>query len=132
MPHSKVASKEAKETCCICCQPLSKDKDEVVFCVGDCQRWLHRFCASVTAMKYKEIIDNSTPFLCPCCKSERQQKHISHLSNALEALKLEISVLKEALSETKSTVSRTNKQSYAAATKTSTSSSTRRRQQPNQ
>ena len=68
-----------------------------LFCAGKCQQWLHRYCASVSVRCYKAIIDNSHPYCCPCCYRDSQQECISELTCTLEAMKLEIAQLKEAL-----------------------------------
>ena len=93
--NSKTAQ---KESCCICCQPVTPGKDEALFCVGKCQQWLHRYCASVTIHQYKEINDNSEEFLCPTCCRERYREQISELTNSVSELKQEIVQLKESIS----------------------------------
>ena len=85
-----------KELCCIC-QPISVNKDEVLYCSGSCQQWLHRYCASVTSQQYQTIKENTQSFLCPCCDRREQQEQINLLKNTVEALKLELSLLKESL-----------------------------------
>ena len=84
-----------KELCCICCQPISVNKDEVLYCSGSCQQWLHRYCASVTSQQYQTIKENAQSFLCPCCDRREQQEQINSLKSTVEALKLELSLLKE-------------------------------------
>ena len=88
----------SKELCCICCQPVSIGKDEALFCAGACQKWLHRYCASVSERCYKAISESSTPFFCLGCYQEHQQEHITELTNTVEDLRLEIARLKESLS----------------------------------
>ena len=46
----------------------------------------------------KNIRENTQFFLCPCCDRREQQEQIDSLKNMIEALKLEISLLKESLS----------------------------------
>ena len=82
-----------KELCCICCQPISVNKDEVLYCSGSCQQWLHRYCASVTSQQYQTIKENAQSFLCPCCDRREQQEQINSLKSTVEALKLELSLL---------------------------------------
>ena len=90
-------SSSSKELCCICCQPVSIGKDESLFWAGICQKWLHRYCASVSECCYKAILESSTPFFCLGCYQERQQEHITELTNPVEDLRLEIARLKESL-----------------------------------
>ena len=99
-PKKKVSSQSSssKELCCIWCQPVSIGKDEALFCAGACQKWVHRYCASVSERCYKAISESSTPFFCLGCYQERQQEHITELTNTVEDLRLEIARLKESLS----------------------------------
>ena len=87
----------AKETCCICCQQVTVEKDEALYCSGKCQQWLHRYCASVTVEQYKNINDKATEFQCPSCCRERHQQQICELTGTVEAMKIEIAQLKESL-----------------------------------
>ena len=96
MPPKKNQGSAARGSCCVCCQAVAS-KDEALFCTGTCQKWLHRYCASVSVQQYKTIADNNSPFLCPCCCRERQQEDISELRSTVEAMKLEIAQLKESL-----------------------------------
>ena len=97
MPPKKKQETVTRETCCVCCQAI-RATDEALFCAGACQKWLHRYCASVTVQQYKATTDENRPFLCPCCCREQQQGEINELRNTVEALKLEICELKESLS----------------------------------
>ena len=110
----------AKEVCCVCCQVITIGKDDALFCSGNCQQWLHRYCASVSvkclalsvskclalsvssvsvSVKcFKDIKEKDAPFLCFCCNEGKSQREIATLKNAVELLKLEISTLKDSLS----------------------------------
>ena len=60
---SRELSREStRETCCVCCQRVCTSKDEVLFCVSNCQQWTHRYCASVSAKAYQRIRDNTLLF----------------------------------------------------------------------
>ena len=107
----------SKEICCICCQVVTVGKDELLFCAGDCQRWLHRYCASVTLEQYKDITDNGKTFSCPCCYRQHQQEQISQLTSTVDALKLEIAELKGCIS-TLTAARNAEPRSYATVTAT--------------
>ena len=77
----------------MCCQAI-RGTDEALFC----QKWLHRYCASVTVQQYKATTNKNHPFLCPCCCCKQQQEEINELRSTVEALKLEICKLKESVS----------------------------------
>ena len=77
---------DTKESCCICCQAIATGKDEALFFgAGKCQQWLQLYCASVSVKCYKAIIDS-------------QEERINALTCTVDAMKLEIAQLKEALS----------------------------------
>ena len=126
-PKKKQSCKQGatpSEECCICCQPVTLGKDEALFCVGSCQQWLHRYCASVSAQRYRAITGDSSPFLCPNCCCEQQKEQIAVLADSVESLKHEITQLKESLvsvSAAQTAMAETSKRSYATATKSSVS-----------
>ena len=127
-PKKKRSCKQGatpSEECCICCQPVTLEKDEALFCVGSCQQWLHRYCASVSAQRYRAITgDSSRPFLCPNCCCEQQKEQIAVLTDSVESLKHEITQLKESLasvSAAQTAMAEASKRSYATATKSSVS-----------
>ena len=67
MPPKKAqsaTSKTPKESCCVCCQPITIGKDECLFCSGSCQHWLHRYCARVSSQCYAVISEKAAPFMC--------------------------------------------------------------------
>ena len=92
--ESQFSEFSVEESCCICCHPISIGKDEALFCSGACQKWLHRYCASVSECCYKAISDSSTLFICYGCYQECQQEHITELTNTVEDLNLEIARLR--------------------------------------
>lgn len=96
MPPKKKAAQTAaqKDQCCVCCQPIAKGKDDTLFCAGDCQQWLHRYCAGVSAQCYRSITEKVSPFLCFACCLVRHKDEIDSLKDAVELLKGEIATLK--------------------------------------
>ena len=112
-----------KEVCCVCCQAITIGKDDALFCSGNCQQWLHRYCASVTVKCYKDIKENDTPFLCFCCNEGKSQREIATLKNTVELLKLEISALKDSLSAAHQNQGSQPQRSYATAARSGESSS---------
>ena len=57
---------------------------------------------------YKAIVDDSRPYCCPCCYRDSQEERISELKCAVEAMKLEIAQLKEALSTAQAAAAKPN------------------------
>ena len=90
-------SKSSAESCCVCCQSVSVSKDEVLFCSGTCQRWMHRYCAGVSVIAFQCIKESGSPFLCFCCHQIRSQDVSAQLTNKVQQLEEEIRGLKTAL-----------------------------------
>ena len=43
------SSSSTKEPCCVCLQSITLNKDEHLFCSGDCQQHPHRYCAGAAS-----------------------------------------------------------------------------------
>ena len=88
------ASSSAQDICGICCQKIGP-KDEALFCSGDCQRLLHRYCASVSEQSYKKLTsDDAPPFLCYCCFRAQKDEELAKLRSVVDILMNEIDALK--------------------------------------
>ena len=96
------STSSSKQLCCVCCQPIAVGKDESLFCGGDCQQSLHRYCAGVSLNGYKEMKGNGDPFCCFSCSEKRNKRDIATLKSTVELLKQEISELKRSLSQVQS------------------------------
>ena len=91
---SPKSTASGQETCAICCQKLAP-KDEVLFCSGSCQKYLHRYCTGVGELSYKLLSsDGAEPFLCYCCFRAQNDEQISILRNVIKSIKNDISALK--------------------------------------
>ena len=95
---SSSSSSSTKEPCCVCLQSITLNKDEHLFCSGDCQQRLHRYCVGVSLKCYKELNGNSDVFYCFVCSERRNKKDIATLTSTVELLRQEISDLKSSLS----------------------------------
>ena len=95
----KAASSSNQEVCCICCQKIGP-KDEVLFCSGSCQKFLHRYCASVSDQSFTTLSSaGASPFLCFCCYKARNDNQVAELLSIVDSLKGEINALKAASTE---------------------------------
>jgi len=74
-------------------------KDEALLCVGRCQQKVHRYCVSVSEHHYRALCESRTPFLCPACYREQHEGEVNELKNTVEALRMEVSQLKELIRE---------------------------------
>ena len=137
LPKSKTQHKTVpaanQDSCCICLQKLSS-KDEILFCSGSCQKYLHRYCASVSEQAFRKLsMEDAEPFLCFCCFRTEKEKQVQTLLSTVESLKTELSTLKAASAITSSFSSLNDaseasaanmslsKPSYSAVTKSNTS-----------
>ena len=76
------------DPCCICLQTIGP-KDEVLFCLGKCQKYLHCYCTNVSESSYKTLTsEGAPPFLCYKAQKDNQ------LSSETEKLKAEMNTLK--------------------------------------
>ena len=83
-----------QDLCCICTQKIGP-KDEVLFCSGTCQKYLHRYCASVGESSYKALTsEGAQPFLCFCCFRAQKDEQVAILFSVIDTLKAEINALK--------------------------------------
>ena len=101
MPPKKKSTAQQpamQQQCDICCQSIAENDKQggALFCQGECQRWIHRFCASVSLEQFKSLVSSEAPFLCPTCCRKSHQHQISELTNSLAALKSELAQLKDA------------------------------------
>ena len=74
---------------------------DALFCEGECQCWLHRWCAGVTRERYAVLSSTEDSFLCPSCTVARQQaaiasqqEDITHLRECVASLTDELRGLK--------------------------------------
>ena len=110
--------KRRSDLCAVCNKAIVDGRDEVLFCEGKCQAWLHRCCASVRSEQHKLLTVSTEPFFCPTCGQEHNQAQIAELKNTVEALKLELSQLKKTFSDFQDRAAHPtsiNSKSYAAA-----------------
>lgn len=91
--HSK-----GQETCALCAECIIESQD-ALFCEGNCQQWIHRYCAGVSKKHYDGLGDSSPPFLCYACYVEAQRKLVGNLEAAISTLTAEIVELRKAVSE---------------------------------
>ena len=102
-PKSKTQRKAPtanQELCCICLQKFGL-KDQILFCSGNCQKYLHRYCASVSEQAFKQLsAEDAEPFLCYCCFRSKKEKQVETLLSTVESLKAEMDALKAASSAT--------------------------------
>lgn len=76
---STKSRKGNEEMCSICCQKFTQ-KDEVLFCSGNCQKYLHRYCAGVGEDSYKALTsDGASPFFCFCCYKAQKDEQVAVL-----------------------------------------------------
>ena len=132
MPPKKSQRKAVakQDPCCVCLQKFNQ-KDEILFCAGRCQKFLHRYCASVSEQAYKEFsAEDAEPFLCYCCFRSKKEEQIESLLTTVEALKVEIQSLKAASNYNAASSSTNYSDAVRGDRRVTTSSSTDPRKAP--
>ena len=73
-PNAKEVKKKKGEACiCPICteiiveQTKTRKGQDAIFYEGSCDAWLHRRCASLSAVLFNEFKKSKTPFFCPHC-----------------------------------------------------------------
>lgn len=92
---NKRAENTQKTLCGVCCKAVDDEKDDALLCEGQCHQWMHRFCAGVTTEQYERLGLSERPFLCYVCNQDLHRKEVTKLQGEMEALRLELSQLKE-------------------------------------
>ena len=54
-----------------------------MFCGGECQQWLHRYCAGLSAQVYKCISEKGATFFCYACYLDRHRREIDSLKEVV-------------------------------------------------
>ena len=81
-----------------------RKSQDSIFCEGSCQAWLHRCCAGLTRTRFAELSDDSMPFYCPSCASDKHTQELAELKSAMAALVQEVEQLKSSVHMLSSTV----------------------------
>ena len=102
---SKSKAVRAAVVCAVCQSRIIDGKEDALLCEGDCGQWLHRGCASVPPVRYKELSTSDEPFVCLSCSNLHLKQVITELSSTVHTLKEE---LKEALTFREKFTSLTN------------------------
>ena len=90
-----VSGSNIQDVCSICYQKIGP-KDDVLFCSGAYQKYLHRYCASVSELSFKALTSSDAPpFLCFRCYRTKKDEEIAKLQSIVELLQDEISSLKK-------------------------------------
>ena len=93
----KDTSEEAisDDICQVCDTPIveyssTSEGEEVVFCEGQCNAWIHRKCSGLTSELFDIIVSESNgPFRCCYCTSGKEMR----LKHLVESLTVKISSL---------------------------------------
>ena len=90
----KVPSKPGTDKCGICSQVI---KEDALYCEGECQTWIHRYCAGIPIKLFKTLAGCSTPFYCYSCNLRAQQLTIQGLHEDIATLRTELSIMKSSI-----------------------------------
>ena len=83
---------KGKMQCDLCCEPIVDGKEDAL-CEGNCQLWMHCYCAGVTQSHFKVLASGSNPFVCLHCLQETHSAVVVQLQDEITALKAEVTEL---------------------------------------
>ena len=112
-----VVSNSKHENCALCCERIVENEDEALFCEGNCQQWVHRYCAGISEKHYKSLDASSPPFLCYACYVEAQRKLVANFESTVATLTAEIAELRKVVSEQVTTSSNAASDSWSTVVK---------------
>jgi len=83
-----VASKRTKSLNSFCpiCEQVFEPGQESIFCDGDCQKFIHRQCASLTKDQFKQAGESDLPYFCVHCTLSKQNSEIENLKQVITEL----------------------------------------------
>ena len=84
------------EQCALCSQDIIDGKEEALLCEGDgnCNKWMHRYCAGVSSIHYESLKSSPLPFNCSLCVPRTQAALIEELKAKITALTAEVAELR--------------------------------------
>ncbi len=71
------------------------NKQDAIFCDGNCNTWLHRRCAGLSQPAFQKLSNTDSSFFCPHCRLDRQESTIKDLLDTVKSLKEDISNINE-------------------------------------
>jgi len=74
----------------------TKPGQDVIFCEGSCDTWLHRKCAGLSKSVFSNL-DKNVPYICPHCRLQAQENEIKTLKTAVDMLTKIVNELKAKL-----------------------------------
>ena len=87
------------ETCVLCCKDIVEGKDEALMCEGDIcgDKWMHCYCAEVSATHYKLLEKSPEPFRCYLCMHLKHVAIVEEMKSAITNLTAEVAELRAEL-----------------------------------
>ena len=76
-------------------EPNEPNGDDSVLCNGTCTCWIHRRCAGLSQVRFKEISKSDDPFYCPSCCATNSRKEIKALKSTIKNLGSMLNVKKK-------------------------------------
>ena len=88
--NKTVKRNKGHNTTCPICEENFKPGCDSIFCEGDCQKYIHRRCASLTKEQFKKGGESDLPFYCLHCITSRQSSEIDELKKVVSDLSAKI------------------------------------------
>jgi hypothetical protein len=86
------------KTCIICDNNADGTTQDIIFCNGACQAWLHRQCAGLSAAAFTGLASSTDLYHCPNCRINELSFENKTLRSELSDMKSKIAQLSEQFS----------------------------------
>ena len=93
---SRDTSKQAKGATCPICSNVVREAQQVIYCEGSCNQWMHRQCASLTTEAFIKAGESNQPFYCLYCTVASHKQQINILKEQVKSLTTKIDSLSTA------------------------------------
>ena len=100
---SKKAKKPAPDDgvseCSLCSSYIVDGEEDALFCEGECNGWMHRYCAGVPLKYFERLSSSSSAFFCYACAQRRHEQDTADLKKKVNAMAMELEELRRSLQD---------------------------------
>ena len=83
--------------CCVCSNYIVDGEDDALFCEGECNGWMHRYCAGIPVKHFENLTSTSIPFLCYSCTLQTHERVTAELKEQVKSLAAELEDLRKSI-----------------------------------
>ena len=85
--------------CSLCSSYIVDGEEDALFCEGECNGWMHRYCAGVPLKYFERLSSSSSPFFCYACAQRRHEQDTADLKEKVNAMAMELEELRRSLQD---------------------------------